>query len=129
MVILITGKAGAGKTEYGTRLANELHLAGVKVSMIDGDEFRQQRGTTGREYFTDEERLKNLLGAAEVARDLECEGCTVVMAFIAPRTAWRDVMRSSFKESRVVYIPGGNLWEGTTYETPTDEELQIRRKI
>ncbi len=115
MIYLITGKAGAGKTHYSRALAAELILEGEKVVVLDGDEFREERKN---DDFTDEGRLRNLLGAAKVAADLEAQGFTVVLAFIAPLRKWRQEMRSLWKESEVIYIPGGTLWEGTTYEKP-----------
>lgn len=127
MVILITGKSGAGKTHYAKTLTQELQINGVDVVMIDADEYRKERGTTKPEDFSDAGRTKNLIGAAKLAAEFEREGKTVVMAFIAPRRIWRATMRQYWQESRVVYIPGGDLWEGTTYEEPTDDELQIRR--
>jgi len=127
MVILITGKAGAGKTHYAEYLTKELQMEGKEAVMIDGDEYRKEQGTTDPEHFTDAGRVKNLIGAAEVAVEQEKQGKIVVMAFIAPRRIWRTTMRKLWQESRVVYIPGGDLWENTTYEKPTDEELNIWR--
>ena len=115
MIYLITGKAGAGKTHYSRALASELILEGEKVVVLDGDEFREKNKN---DDFSDEGRLRNLLGAAKVAAELENQGFTVILAFIAPREDWRQEMRSLWKESEVIYIPGGTLWEGTTYEKP-----------
>lgn len=128
MVILITGKASAGKTEYATRLTNELITEGNRAVMIDGDKFREEHGTLiGKENYTDEARLQNLLNAANLAKEMEGDGYIVIMAFIAPKRAWREAMRNRWRESRVVYIPGGHLWEGTEYERPHNDELNIRR--
>ena len=123
MVFLITGKAGAGKTHYGKALAKELKEQGVKVKVIDGDDFRKD---CDNEDYTDQGRTKNLYGAAALASGYEGRGYTVIMSFIAPRRVWRDVMRKCWKKSRVIYIPGGVLWKDTTYENPTDVELEIR---
>lgn len=124
MVYLITGKARAGKTTYGMRLSQELRDAGEKVVFIDGDEFR---GKHNNFDFTNEGRRRNLLGAADLAAELEQQGQIVIMAFIAPRKDWRDEMRAKWQYSRVIYIPGGMLWEGTTYERP--DELELSRTI
>jgi len=123
MVILITGKAGAGKTTYAARLEEELVREGLRVARIDADDFRRQRQNKD---YTDEGRWRNLKDAAEFAYELEKGGYTVLMSFIAPKKEWRDRMRDMWKQSRVVYIPGGTLWEGTTYETPTEDELNLR---
>jgi bifunctional enzyme CysN/CysC len=124
MVILITGKKDAGKTTYAKRLVEELIANGVEAVMLDGDEFRQE---TGNDDFTDEGRQRNLIGAAKVAAELERQGNIVTVAFVAPRKAWREAMRLLWKESRLVYLPGGTLWPNTTYEIPDEEEFEIRR--
>lgn len=121
MIYLITGKAGAGKTHYSRALAAELILEGKKVVVLDGDEFRDKNKNND---FSDKGRRENLLGAARVAADLEKQGFTVILAFIAPREAWRREMRALWQESRVIYIPGGTLWPGTTYEKP-DEDIPL----
>ncbi len=121
MVYLITGKQGAGKTHYATALAEELRQEGAQVRILDGDEWRALHNN---QDFTDEGRLKNLCSAAEYAARLEAAGNIVLMAFIAPRKEWRNHMRTYWKESKVVYIPGGSLWTGTIYEKPDREELK-----
>ena len=123
MVILITGKAGAGKTHYADALVRELKTEGKEAVKIDGDDLRLEQGNT---KFDDTGRMRNLTYAAELAARYEKRGVIAVLSFIAPKREWRDMMRAKWKESRVVYIPGGYLWEGTEYEKPTDDELNIR---
>lgn len=122
MVYLITGKKDAGKTTYAMRFANELKAEGYKVIMIDGDEFRDKRKN---DDFSDEGRIKNLMDAAQMAAEFEQKGYIVIMAFVSPRKEWRDMMRKLWTMSVVVYIPGGTLWPGTTYERPTEQELTL----
>jgi len=123
MVYLITGKAGAGKTEYSLRLYKEMEAEGFQVVRIDGDDFRV---TTKNADYSDEGRIKNLISAAQLAAKLELEGNIVLMSFIAPRREWRNEMRKLWRKSRVIYVPGGRLWEGTTYDRPDEEELNIK---
>jgi len=123
MVILITGKAGAGKTHYSKELAKELIDDGERVIVLDGDELRDQ---TGNKDFTREGRMKNLKKAAELAADFEKDGFIVICAFIAPFKEFRDMMRKLWAQSRVVYVPGGTLWEGSEYEVPRFLELETR---
>jgi adenylylsulfate kinase-like enzyme len=120
MVYLITGKQGSGKTHYAEALASELEREGATVKHIDGDVWRSFHQN---QDYSDEGRITNLMSAAELAMKCEQQGMVVVMSFIAPKKEWRDRMRSHLKESKVIYIPGGSLWPGTTYEKPTDEEL------
>jgi adenylylsulfate kinase-like enzyme len=93
------------------------------VLWIDGDKFRK---ATCNQDFSDEGRERNLRNAAIKAAEFE-EEALVICSFIAPRKEWRDMMRGYWKESLVVYIPGGALWPGTGYEIPDFEELTIRR--
>ena len=121
MVYLITGKAGAGKSTYAENLAAELDSEGKRIMLIDADEFRHIHKNND---FSDEGRKRNLFTAAEEAREFEEKGYIVVLAFVSPRKEWRQHMRSMWQESILIYIPGGELWEGTTYETPDEGELQ-----
>lgn len=125
MIYLITGKAGAGKTHYANELSKELNLDGQDVIWLDGDEFRKQ---TGNKDYSLAGRRKNLMEVAILAMEYEREGKTVILSFIAPTIAWRQEMRSYWKESQLIYIPGGTLWKGTSYQTPIEEEINIQRK-
>ena len=125
MVYLITGKAKSGKSTYAFKLAQEYSARGYHTKIIDGDEYRKIKGN---QDYTDEGRKRNLFGAAVEAAQYERNGFIVILAFIAPRKRWRNIMRKEWKESVLVYIPGGELWPGTSYETPKIKELRPRKK-
>ena len=120
MVIFVTGKAGAGKTTYASRLAEELLAAGHKVRMLDGDDIRK---VNKDQDFSDAGRQTHLLNMARNAGHSERLGFTVIVAAIAPKAAWRREMRAAWQESTMVYLPGGTLWEGTEYERPEFDEF------
>lgn len=120
MVYLITGKSGAGKTHYAQAMAQELLDEGLDIQWIDGDVFRLEMEN---QDYSDYGRLKNLLAAAIQAQYAERIGKIVIVSFIAPKKVWRDQMRKHWYQSRVIYLPGGSLWEGTEYEKPTEDEL------
>jgi adenylylsulfate kinase-like enzyme len=126
MVILITGKKDAGKTHYAKALVKELEEQYYKVILLDGDALRKE---TDNLDFSDEGRIKNLKKAAELAASFEEEGFIVVLSFIAPRKKWRNMMRKYWEVSRIVYLPGGTLWKGTTYDIPAEEEYDIRHNF
>ena len=65
------------------------------------------------------------MGAAQMAAEFEDKGYIVILAFVAPKREWRDMMRKLWRMSVVIYIPGGTLWPGTEYERPADGELTI----
>lgn len=122
MVILITGKKGSGKSTYAKRLKAELEAEDFEVVWLDGDVFRAE---TQNNDYTMEGRRRNLHQAAEIAAAHEAKGRVVLCSFIAPTKALRKMMRRHWAISRLVYIPGGTLWEGTTYERPSDRELEV----
>jgi len=127
MVILVTGKAGAGKTHWALQWINEQKKIEPRptVAWLDGDNFRAENNNKD---FSEEGRFKNLEEAAKKAAKIEAEGIDVVCSFVAPTKKLRDMMRWWWKESILIYIPGGTLWEDTTYETPSWEELSLKRK-
>ncbi|MFW5701287.1 MAG: adenylyl-sulfate kinase [Cyclobacteriaceae bacterium] len=124
MVVLITGKANAGKTYYAVQLINELKDSDTPIAHIDGDIWRQQ---TENNDYSDKGRYKNLMQAARKAAEYERLGYLVVCSFVSPKKKWRDAMRCHWKESIVMYIPGGELWPGTEYERPDFNELQLKK--
>lgn len=128
MVILITGKSGAGKSHYALEYIREKKMVEESsrptIAWIDGDMFRAE---LDNQDYTDEGREKNLRNAAKRAAKLEQQGMVVVCSFIAPLKKWRDMMREYWQESLVVYIPGGSMWKGTVYENPDIDELMIRK--
>jgi len=120
MVYLITGKTGAGKSTYAERLLDELSEEGQNVKWLDGNAWRKEHNN---QDFSDKGRYKNLMSAARKAQEYEQQGYVVILSFVAPKKSWRMEMRSHWQRSYLVHIPGGTLWEGTTYERPDLDEL------
>jgi adenylylsulfate kinase len=125
MVILVVGKSGAGKTTYAKKLAEELRTTGRHAQVLDGDVFRTMMGNKD---FTDDGRRRNLESIALTAQLIESNGRTAIVACVAPTKALREMMRKMWEESRLVYLPGGTLWEGTEYEVPDVGEFNVYRK-
>ena len=121
MVYLITGKAGAGKSTYACNLALELRDRGENVSVLDSEQVREE---TGRFDYSQTGRENHLFCLALSAAVEELRGNTVIVSAISPTKDLRFLMRSLWKKSFVVYIPGGSLWLGTVYEPPDEEELK-----
>lgn len=77
MIIWIRGKRKSGKTA----LAKELCLK-MKAINLDGDEMRQSISTDLG--FSDEDRFKNNIRVALLAKVLERQGIDVVVSTICP---------------------------------------------
>ena len=122
VVILVTGKAGAGKTTYADRLAEELQEAGKSAIVLDGDRVRQETGNLDYSETGRESHLRHIAGLAAQA---ERTNIIVIVAVIAPKRKWRRMMQGVWKQSRLVYLPGGQLWPGTIYEQPDDDEFNL----
>jgi len=120
MIIWVTGKAGAGKTTYAKKMMNKWRFKLFhKCVLLDGDDVRKYFPAE----FTNEEQKKGIMRIARFAALLESQDFTVFIARISPKKEWRQEARKLFKKSKLVYLPGGTLWEGTTYEEPDEEEL------
>lgn len=119
MVIFITGKSGAGKTT----LANKLKTPTTII--IDGDDFRNYFEAG----FSLEEKEKHIIRMAKTAAMLETQGFMVIVAAILPLKKLRDAARLYCKESILIYLSGGTLWEGTTYEIPKENELCLTQLL
>jgi len=125
MVYWITGKKNAGKTPTAYKLATELLQGGERVIIFDGDNVRNYFETG----FSDEDRYNHIMRIARFSALLEDQGFTIIIALVSPKKAWRQEARSLFKKSKLIYVDGGYLWPGTSYEIPDEEELrwQVRK--
>jgi len=119
MVFWITGKSSAGKTVYAHRLKRHLEKTDSKVLLLDSDEVRAYYSTG----FDDADRERQIMRLAKMAVIAESQGFTVIVAVIAPKKEWRMKARKLLKESVLIYMPGGFMWEGTEYEEPDHEEM------
>lgn len=91
-VLWFTGLSGAGKSTIANLLERRLHAAGRHTVILDGDNVRH--GLNRDLGFTDADRVENIRRVAEVARLLADAGLIVLVAFISPFQAERDLARS-----------------------------------
>ena len=120
MVLLITGKPGAGKSHYAFQLAQELRDEGKLVRVLDGDVVRLSNNDND---YSDDGRRNHLIRMATLAVKIEEAGVIVIIAAVSPKREWRDSMRAMWVSSRLVYLPGGSLWKDSVYERPQDDEF------
>lgn len=119
MVYWITGRSSSGKTVYAYRLKKQLEQHCKKVLLLDSDEVRDKFKTG----FEDEDREGHILRMAKFAALAEEQGFVVIVAIISPKKEWRMKARKLLKESMLIYMPAGFMWEGTEYEVPDHEEM------
>lgn len=120
MVYWITGKSSSGKTVYAYRLKKHLESVGHSVFLLDSDEVRDYNL---KNEYTDEARELHIMNVARFAALAERQGFIVIVAIISPKKEWRMKARKLFRESMLIYMPGGFLWKGTEYEEPDHEEM------
>jgi adenylylsulfate kinase len=90
-VVWFTGLSGAGKTTLATALARNLHAAGRRVEILDGDEMREH--ICAGLGFSREDRDRNVQRIAVIANLLARNGVTVAVAAISPYRSSRETAR------------------------------------
>jgi bifunctional enzyme CysN/CysC len=100
----LTGLSGAGKSTIANLLEKQLFLSGRHTYVLDGDNIR--RGLNRDLGFSEADRIENIRRATEVARLFVDAGLVVIVAFISPYRAERDLARSRFEpdEFAEIYI-------------------------
>jgi bifunctional enzyme CysN/CysC len=100
----LTGLSGAGKSTIANLLEKQLFLSGRHTYVLDGDNIR--RGLNRDLGFSEVDRVENIRRAMEVARLFVDAGLVVIVAFISPYRAERDLARSRFEpdEFAEIYI-------------------------
>jgi bifunctional enzyme CysN/CysC len=90
-IVWFTGLSGAGKSTTANRVEQKLHALGRHTYLLDGDNVRH--GLNKDLGFTEAERVENIRRVAEVARIMVDAGLIVLVSFISPYRAERDMAR------------------------------------
>ncbi len=98
----LTGLPGAGKSTIANLLEKQLFACGRHTYILDGDNIRQ--GLSRDLGFCDADRVENIRRATEVARLFVDAGLVVIVSFISPYRAERDLARSRFEPDEFVEI-------------------------
>jgi bifunctional enzyme CysN/CysC len=103
-VVWFTGLSGAGKSTIANCLEQRLHSLGIRTYLLDGDNVRH--GLNRDLGFTDVDRVENIRRVAEVARLMADAGLVVLVSFISPFRAERQLARERAGEGRFceVYV-------------------------
>ena len=101
-VLWFTGLSGAGKSTLANRVEKQLHARGCHTFLLDGDNVRH--GLNRDLGFTDEDRVENIRRVAEVARLMVDAGLVVLVSFISPFRAERQMARERFGDGEFVEV-------------------------
>jgi bifunctional enzyme CysN/CysC len=95
-VVWFTGLSGAGKSTIADLVEKRLHLDGCHTYLLDGDNVRH--GLNRDLGFTEADRVENIRRVAETSRLLVDAGLIVLVSFISPFRAERDLARSLLED-------------------------------
>jgi len=97
-----TGLSGSGKSTIANLLEKRLHAEGKHTYILDGDNVRH--GLNRDLGFTEADRVENIRRVAEVAKLLVDAGLIVIVAFISPFRAERQMARGLFHPGEFIEI-------------------------
>ena len=97
-----TGLSGSGKSTIANFLEKRLHADGKHTYILDGDNVRH--GLNRDLGFTEEDRVENIRRVGEVAKLLVDAGLIVIVAFISPYRAERQLARGLFDDGEFVEV-------------------------
>ena len=108
-ILWFTGLSGAGKSTIANLVEARLHALGAHTYLLDGDNIRH--GLNRDLGFTDADRVENIRRVAEVAKLFADAGLIVLVSFISPFRAERQMARELVE-------PG--LFQEVFVDTPID---------
>jgi len=97
-----TGLSASGKSTIANLLEKRLFAAGRHTYTLDGDNVRH--GLNRDLGFSEADRVENIRRVTEVARLLVDAGLVVIVSFISPYRAEREIARSHFKSGEFLEI-------------------------
>ena len=110
MVVWFTGLSGSGKSTIANMVERKLHAAGRHTTTLDGDNVRH--GLNRDLGFTEADRVENIRRVGEVAALMAEAGLIVLVSFISPYKAERQMARE--------LLPVGEFLE-VFVDTPVEE--------
>ncbi|MGE0045545.1 MAG: sulfate adenylyltransferase subunit CysN [Hyphomonadaceae bacterium] len=101
-ILWFTGLSGAGKSTIANLVEKKLHSLGRHTVMLDGDNIRH--GLNRDLGFTDADRVENIRRVAEVSKLMADAGLIVLVSFISPFRAERQMAREKVAEGEFFEI-------------------------
>ena len=102
VIIWFTGLSGSGKSTLAHAVEEELHKAGCRTFVFDGDNVRY--GLCANLGFSEEDRHENIRRIGEMAKLFIEAGVIALTAFISPFKADRERVRVLVSENDFVEI-------------------------
>ncbi|MSQ48471.1 MAG: sulfate adenylyltransferase subunit CysN [Deltaproteobacteria bacterium] len=97
-----TGLSGSGKSTITNLLEKRLHAEGKHTYILDGDNIRH--GLNRDLGFTEADRVENIRRVAEVAKLFVDAGLLVLVSFISPFRAERQLARNLFDADEFIEV-------------------------
>ena len=101
-ILWFTGLSGSGKSTIANALERELLAEGRHTYLLDGDNVRH--GLNRDLGFTDADRVENIRRVGEVAKLMLDAGLIVLVSFISPFRAEREMVRKMVGKDEYVEI-------------------------
>jgi bifunctional enzyme CysN/CysC len=101
-VVWFTGLSGSGKSTIANVVERKLHEQGRHTYLLDGDNVRH--GLNKDLGFTDADRVENIRRVAEVAALMADAGLIVLVSFISPFRAERQMARERLAPAEFVEV-------------------------
>ncbi len=101
-VVWMTGLSGSGKSTIANIVESKLHTMGVRTYLLDGDNVRH--GLNRDLGFTDSDRVENIRRIAEVSGLMVDAGLVVLVSFISPFRAERQLARDRMADGEFIEV-------------------------
>lgn len=124
-VVWFTGLSGAGKSTIADLVEKALHARGVHTFLLDGDNIRQ--GLNADLGFTDADRVENIRRIAEVSALLVDAGLVVLVSFISPFRAERELARGLVERDEFCEVYVDTPLEEARRRDPKGLYAKVRR--
>lgn len=100
--VWFTGLSGSGKSTIANLVEKQLLAEGLHTYLLDGDNVRH--GLNKDLGFNDADRVENIRRVAEVAHLMVDAGLVVLVSFISPFTAERQLARALFAPGEFIEV-------------------------
>ena len=101
-VLWFTSLSGSGKSTIANEVQRRLYATGRHSFILDGDNVRH--GLNRDLGFTDADRVENIRRVAEVSKLMVEAGLIMLVSFISPFRAERDLARNLMEEGEFIEI-------------------------